>query len=118
MTETDGNREEDRKDRPSDCSRQEKPFLIREKTSEKITIDKEEFCIGRSSRYCDYVVEDNMMIGRRHAVIICVGGRYFIEDLHSTNKTYVNEQSIEKQEIISGTRIRLADEYFVFYGNV
>lgn len=58
------------------------------------------------------------MVGRRHAIILCIKGQYFIEDLHSTNKTYVNEQAVEKEEIVSGSRIRLADEDFIFYENL
>lgn len=102
----------------SDSCEKEYPYLIREKTSERIVIDKSEFSIGRSAQSCDYAVEDNRMVGRRHAIILCIKGQYFIEDLHSTNKTYVNEQAVEKEEIVSGSRIRLADEDFIFYENL
>ncbi|MCM1499973.1 MAG: FHA domain-containing protein [Clostridium sp.] len=94
------------------------PVLIRERTSERIVIDTEKFCIGRSEKYCDYVISDNAMVGRQHAVILHIEGKYYIEDLQSTNKTFVNGREIRKEELISGARIRLADEKFIFMENL
>lgn len=99
----------------SDCRQRAFPYLVREKTGETIVIDKEVFRIGRSAEKSDYILAENMMIGRRHAIIFCDKGKYYIEDMQSINKTYVDEKPIEKEEIGSGTRIRLADEEFVFY---
>lgn len=46
------------------------------------------------------------------------GMRYFIIDLNSKNKTYVNGQAIPVQvetEIYDGCQIRLENEEFTFY---
>lgn len=94
------------------------PYLIREKTEEKISVDKPAFRIGKENSYCDYFVSDNNAISRSHADIITRDHRYFIIDHNSTNKTFVDGRVIpvEKEiEIFSGTKIRLANEDFVFY---
>lgn len=93
------------------------PYLIREKTGEKISVDKPSFRIGKEKKYSDYFVSDNNAVSRSHADIITRQKRYFIIDLNSTNKTYVDGRAIpiEKEvEIFSGAKLRLANEDFVF----
>jgi hypothetical protein len=56
-------------------------------------------------------------ISRRHARIIVDGGLYFIEDLDSTNYTYVNKQKLvpkTPQVISDGDEIRLGRVSLVF----
>lgn len=94
------------------------PYLIREKTGEKIEVDKPSFRIGKEKKYSDYFVSDNNAVSRSHADIITREKRYFIVDLNSTNKTYVDGRAIpvdKEIEIFSGAKIRLANEDFVFY---
>lgn len=94
------------------------PYLIREKSGEKILVDKPSFRIGKEKKYSDYFVVDNNAVSRSHADIITKGKRYYIIDLNSTNKTYVDGRAIaiEKEvEIFNGTKLRLANEDFVFY---
>lgn len=94
------------------------PYLIREKTEEKISIDKPVFRIGKESRYCDYFVSNNNAVSRSHADLVSKNGRYYIVDNNSTNKTYVDGRAIpvlKEVEIFSGTKLRLANEEFVFY---
>jgi len=93
------------------------PYLIREKNQEKILIDKPSFRIGKEKKYSDYFVSDNNAVSRSHADIITREKRYYIIDLNSTNKTYIDGRAIpiEKEiEIFSDTKIRLANEDFVF----
>lgn len=94
------------------------PYLIREKSQEKISVDKPSFRIGKERKYCDYFVSDNNAVSRSHADIITRGERYYIIDLNSTNRTYVDGRAIpvqQEMEIFSGTKLRLANEEFVFY---
>nr|WP_263324553.1 FHA domain-containing protein [Neobacillus sp. Marseille-Q6967] len=94
------------------------PYLIREKTQEKIVVNKPVFRIGKESRYCDYFVKDNNAISRSHADIITRDRCFYLIDHNSTNKTYVDGRVIpvEKEvEIFSGTKVKLANEDFVFY---
>lgn len=91
-------------------------YLIREKTGEKISISKEVFRLGKSARECDYTISDNTAISRKHAEIIKQENGYFIVDLGSTNKTYVdNVVVVRHKQIVSGSKIRLANEEFTFY---
>lgn len=93
------------------------PYLIREKTQETILVDRQSFRIGKEKN-CDYVVLNNNAVSRIHADIITRNHRYYIIDNHSTNKTYVENRAIPAKkeiEIFSGTKLRLANEEFVFY---
>jgi len=94
------------------------PYLIRKKNDEKIMVNKPVFRIGKERKYCDYFVLDNNAVSRSHADIITKNKRYYIVDLHSTNKTYVDNRVIPVEvevEIFSGTSLRLANEDFTFY---
>lgn len=92
-------------------------YLIRVKSGEKIAVDKNCFRIGKDGRYCDYAVSDNNAVSRQHADIVTKSHRYFLIDLNSTNKTYVDGRVIpsEKEiEIFADADIRLANEDFKF----
>ncbi|AST93438.1 hypothetical protein BC6307_20295 [Sutcliffiella cohnii] len=94
------------------------PHLVREKTEEKISVNKPSFRIGKEKSYCDYFVLDNNAVSRSHADIITKGDRYFIVDNNSTNKTYVDDRPIpvkQEVEIFSGTKLKLGNEKFTFY---
>lgn len=94
------------------------PYLIRERTGDKILIDKPVFRIGKEKKYCDYFVLDNNAVSRSHADIITRDKRYYIIDLHSTNRTYVDDRVVPIEvevEIFSGTRVKLANENFTFH---
>ena len=94
------------------------PYLVRDRNNEKIPVDKPVFRIGKERQYSDYFVSDNNAVSRSHADIITSDGRYYIKDLNSTNRTYVDGKviPIEKEvEIFSGTKLRLANEDFIFY---
>ena len=93
-------------------------YLIREKNGEKISVDKPSFRIGKEKKFCDYFVADNNAVSRSHADIITREKRYYIIDLNSTNKTYVDNRVIPveiEMEIFSGAKLKLANEEFVFY---
>lgn len=93
------------------------PYLVRSKTKERIPLDRMPFKIGKLDGVCDYVIRDNKAVSRKHAEIICINDRYYIVDLNSTNKTYVNGKPVlpEAKSVIShGTTIKLGNEEFVF----
>ena len=94
-----------------------KPYLIRAKNNERITLDKPVFRIGKEKSYVDYFIGDNTAISRSHANIIAKDGEYYVVDTNSTNHTYVNGgmiQSNVETRITHDTRIRLANEEFTF----
>lgn len=65
--------------------------------------------------YCEVVV-DHGAVSREHARISRDKGRYYVEDLHSRNGTYLNGKPVErKQPLFNGDMIRICDLEFVFY---
>jgi pSer/pThr/pTyr-binding forkhead associated (FHA) protein len=62
-----------------------------------------EFVIGRSTDVDMILVED--MVSRRHARILPVDGLFEIEDLDSTNGTFVNGEKIKRTRLKEGDRI-------------
>jgi diguanylate cyclase (GGDEF)-like protein len=64
-----------------------------------------EFILGREGQ-CDLTLEGNE-VSRRHASINLGNDRYRIRDLGSHNGTYVNNTSIEEQDLVSGDLIRI-----------
>lgn len=94
------------------------PTLHRVLTDEKIIINKPVFRIGKEKSYVDYFVSNNNAVSRSHADIITRGTRFFIIDLNSKNRTYVNDQAIPVHfeiEIFNNDRIKLANEEFLFF---
>lgn len=91
--------------------------MYRMLTNETFMINKPVFRIGKERSYSDYFVANNNMVSRSHADIISRSGRYFIMDLNSKNRTFVNGVPIPAQqevEIHNGDAIRLANEEFEF----
>lgn len=91
--------------------------MVRLMTGETFVINKPVFRIGKEKSYSDYFVSNNNMVSRSHADIISRSGRYFIIDLNSKNRTFINRVPIPAQqemEIHNGDNIRLANEEFEF----
>lgn len=93
------------------------PILIRTLTEEVIRIDKPVFRIGKEENCVDYIVTNNIAISRSHADIISRGGKYFVFDLRSKNKSYINNRVLPAEhevEIFNGDVLKLANEEFLF----
>lgn len=93
------------------------PTLCRVLTGETVCINKPVFRIGKERSYVDFFVSNNNAVSRSHADIITRGQRYFVLDLNSKNRTYINDQVLPVQqevEIFNGDRLRLANEEFTF----
>jgi pSer/pThr/pTyr-binding forkhead associated (FHA) protein len=61
----------------------------------EVQITKDKTTVGRRP-YNDMVI-DNLAVSGEHAVLQMVGNDVFIEDLNSTNGTYINGKAIKKQ---------------------
>ena len=61
----------------------------------EVQITKDKTTLGRRP-YNDMVI-DNLAVSGEHAVLQMVGNDVFIEDLNSTNGTYINGKAIKKQ---------------------
>lgn len=95
---------------------EEKRYLIRTKNKERIDISTDVFRMGKSKQECDYAILDNSTISRRHAEIIKQENGYFVVDLGSTNKTYVNGAEVKRHKALeSGDKVTLSNEEFIFY---
>jgi hypothetical protein len=61
----------------------------------EVQITKDKTSLGRRP-YNDIVI-DNLAVSGEHAVLQMVGADVFIEDLNSTNGTYINGKAVKKQ---------------------
>lgn len=89
-----------------------KAVITRIKTREKITIE-DECILGKSTVGTNYRLIGNEMISRRHARIFRVGDDFYIEDLHSSNGTFIQEHRINSPyKLEDGQQFMFADEAF------
>jgi len=65
--------------------------------------DGREIVVGRASDLDMVLMED--MVSRQHARILSAGGAVTVEDLGSTNGTFVNGQRIERTQLRTGDRV-------------
>lgn len=94
------------------------PTLFRKSTRETIFINKNVFRLGQDVGYVDYFVTNNGAVSRNHAEIRSHDKKYFVVDLNSRNRTYINERPLQidcEMEICDGDKLMLADEEFVFH---
>ena len=80
-----------------------------------IEVNEFPFVIGKSRRSSNYRV-DSEVVSRVHARINNELGEFTIEDLNSTNGTFLNEEKIKPHEIkkiLVGDTIKLADLEFI-----
>jgi len=68
-------------------------------------LDAGEYLIGRG-QHCHFCFADGTL-SREHARIVCSGGAYYVEDLHSTNGTFVNHERVDRRVLRHGDFIRL-----------
>ena len=61
----------------------------------EVQITKDKTTLGR--RPYNGIVIDNLAVSGEHAVLQMVGADVFIEDLNSTNGTYINGKAVKKQ---------------------
>ncbi|MFQ5789047.1 MAG: FHA domain-containing protein [Acidobacteriota bacterium] len=74
-------------------------------------IEKPRVTIGRIG--CDIVLDDPEL-SRQHALIAINGTRARLEDLGSTNGTYVGERRIEQAELEDRSEFRVGNHQLVF----
>ena len=83
--------------------------LLSQGKSEKFT--KPEIHLGRDpSCDCVFRSEDFPMVGRQHALLRSNGVGWVIEDLHSTNGTFVNQVRVDRHQLEPGDTLRLGSD--------
>ncbi|HEX2013054.1 MAG TPA: FHA domain-containing protein [Roseateles sp.] len=78
----------------------------------EVQLTKDKTTLGRRP-YNDIVI-DNLAVSGEHAVLQMVGADVFIEDLNSTNGTYINGKAIKKQ-LLAGNDIVEVGKYKIKY---
>lgn len=71
----------------------------------EVQLTKERTTLGRRP-YNDIVI-DNLAVSGEHAVIHMAGSDVEIEDLGSTNGTYVNSKAVKRQELRNGDTVEV-----------
>ena len=82
----------------------------------EVTLSKERTTLGRRP-YNDIVI-DNLAVSGEHAMLTMQDGKVTIEDLRSTNGTFVNGRAIQKQELLHGDLLDIGRYKIRFLGNV
>ncbi len=70
-----------------------------------VQITKDKTTLGRRP-YNDIVI-DNLAVSGEHAVLQMAGSDVFIEDLNSTNGTYINGKAIKKQQLAHNDTVEI-----------
>ena len=84
--------------------------LLRQKdgNTKEFQFEKGPILIGRGAN--SNIFLPDRAVSRQHAVINCLeDGKWSIEDLDSTSKTYLNDEAIHKAELKHGDCIRITD---------
>jgi len=92
-----------------------KPFLVvmtGKEIAHRYLLAKSEMVIGRALD-ADIVLEDNRA-SRRHARILTLDNGARLEDLNSTNGTYVNNQKIDDWSLLDGDLIAIGNTLLKF----
>ncbi|MBQ6839660.1 MAG: trypsin-like peptidase domain-containing protein [Oscillospiraceae bacterium] len=87
--------------------------LTRKRTGETITINADNFVIGRERKGSNYCIADNSSVSRSHVKLSVRGGVTYLTDLGAANGTFVNGvKVVARQEVAlkNGDKITLADE--------
>ncbi|MCA0177706.1 MAG: FHA domain-containing protein [Proteobacteria bacterium] len=71
----------------------------------EVTLTQDRTTVGRRP-YNDIVI-DNLAVSGEHAVLLAVGAQVFVEDLGSTNGTYLNGKAIKKHLMAHGDVIEV-----------
>jgi pSer/pThr/pTyr-binding forkhead associated (FHA) protein len=88
---------------------------IDEVVIKEVQLTKDKTTLGRRP-YNDIVI-DNLAVSGEHAVLQMLGSDVLIEDLNSTNGTYLNGKSIKKQQLQNGDCIEIGKYKIKFVGD-
>lgn len=78
----------------------------------EIELDQEITTIGRKA--VNDIHLDNLAVSGTHAKILLLGGDCFLEDLESTNGTYVNGDRVTKHALKDGDKIAIGKHEFLY----
>jgi pSer/pThr/pTyr-binding forkhead associated (FHA) protein len=76
-----------------------------------VEIDADEITVGRKE-YNDYIISDNQKVSSEHLKIFKQTGKYFVQDLNSTNGSRLNGVKLKPDEVVE----LHADDIITFVG--
>ena len=84
----------------------------------RFKVDKPLICIGRGAEENDICILDSF-ISKHHAIIEVQANRdgeceFFLQDLGSTNHTYVNKKKIRRQQLHNNDLVYIGQQMFRF----
>jgi predicted component of type VI protein secretion system len=82
----------------------------------EVQLTKDRTTLGRRP-YNDIVI-DNLAVSGEHAAVQMHGGEVYLEDLNSTNGTYVNGKTAKKQQLQNGDIIEVGKYKIQFVSDV
>ncbi len=81
----------------------------------EVQLTKDRTTLGRRP-YNDIVI-DNLAVSGEHAVIQLAGGEVFLEDLNSTNGTYINGKAVKKQLLQNNDTVEIGKYKIRYQGD-
>jgi pSer/pThr/pTyr-binding forkhead associated (FHA) protein len=88
---------------------------IDEVVIKEVQLTKDKTTLGRRP-YNDIVI-DNLAVSGEHALLQMSGSEVVLEDLNSTNGTYLNGKAIKKQQLQNGDTIEIGKYKIKFVGD-
>lgn len=89
----------------------------------RFRMDKPRMTIGRGSDN-DIVIDDEL-VSKQHSAVEAIPQEqgelkfdYYVQDLESTNHTYVNDEKIKLQQLLHGDVLRIGRHIFKFVDDV
>jgi hypothetical protein len=79
----------------------------------EVSLKLGDMIVGRHST-CDIVLKNDKSVSGKHALIKTVGNKSAIEDLDSTNGTFVENQRIKQHHLRNGESIIIGDHVLVY----
>ena len=78
-----------------------------------VETDRDQIAIGRKKK--NDIQIDNLQVSNEHARIVKHGSNYFIEDLNSTNGTFLNNEKIIKEPLRENDTITIGKHTLVIH---
>ena len=80
-----------------------------------VVLDKPEILIGRNET-CDFYINDNHISGKHCRILIGEENKHYLEDLGSSNGTFLNQKKIKKEtQLYYGDRIVIGSTIIRYY---
>jgi pSer/pThr/pTyr-binding forkhead associated (FHA) protein len=96
-----------------DDAKHQYALLVDPQTGREFNLCRSANSIGRAIS-ADIVLSDKS-VSRQHAIIYCAKGKFYIEDLGSTNGTMLNKLPVEERQALnSGDEVRIGLTPLIF----